>query len=161
MVTKANLVDMFADIEVDDSDFAFIWEESREQETYEKLLKYNPNAIVLYQTYIWARNEDNDKGSRASKAWVNITKLMLIEFCRSPYWNSKLGWLMWFWVCYARHDAYYPMAWCFHYDPLNHYRHDEPMRPEGLECPLPEDPFNIKGLCFVHPEWYKKVEPSE
>lgn len=156
MTTKVNLVDMFADIEIDDSDYEFIWKDMKEREAYEKLLNGNPNAIVLYQTYRVARNEDNDKDCRAYKAWINLLKLLLIEFCRSPYWNSRLGFMMWFWVCYARYDAYYPMAWCFHYDLLNHYRHDEPIRPPGLECPSKEDPFNIKGECFIHPEWYKK-----
>ncbi len=83
-------------------------------------------------------------------------KLMAVEFMGDPYWNSRIGWMIWFLVCYARYDSYWPLAWCFHYDPMNFYRTGEPIRPEGLENPLPDDPFNIKGECFVHPEWYTK-----
>lgn len=162
MPTKARLVDLFADIEIDDTEFEQVWKDLGDQELYEQRLKNNPNSIVLYQTYRNAKLHDRDQDCREYRALINMFKLLLIEFGRSPYWNSRIGWWMWFWVCYARYDSYYPMKWCFHYDPLNQYMHDEPMRPDGLECPARDDPFNIKGECFVHPEWYKqRAEDAE
>lgn len=155
MYTKVTLEDLFADIEIDDRDFAYIKEECSRQETYEKFLKQNPNAIVLHETYMWAKEVDNDKDSRRFKAWMNMLKMFIVEFSHDPYWNSRLGWMMWFWVCYARYDSYHPMNWCFHYDPMNFYRTGEPMRPPELQKTKLDDPFNIKGECFVHPEWYK------
>jgi hypothetical protein len=68
--------------------------------------------------------------------------------------------MMWVWVCYAKYDSYYPMAWCFHYDPLNWYREDEPLRPPEMEKPLPYDPFNIRGGVVIKPDWYKSKEVS-
>lgn len=158
MTTEATLVDLFKDIKIDDSEYEFIMHDMTEQEAYERLLKTNPNSIVLYKTFRWANSIDNDSDSDSDshRALINMLKLMLIEFVRDPYWNSRLGWLMWFWVCYARYDSYYPMKWCYHYDPLNWYRPGEPQRPPELERTMPDDPFNIKGECFVHPEWYKQ-----
>jgi hypothetical protein len=147
---------LFADMDIPDSTFAHVWEARKDLKSYQKLLSGNPNLVVLTETINWANKTNNDGDTRRSKAWMNLLKVLTIEFMNDPYWNSRIGWLMWFWVCYARYDSYYPMGWCFHYDPLNHYRTGEPMRPVGLECTHPEDPFNIKGECFVHPEWYTK-----
>ena len=161
MTTKINLVDLFADLEIDAADYQFITDQCSTQESYEKILKNNPNAIVLKAALDWASELDNSQDNRSYKAWTNMLKVLLVEFCRDPYWNSRLGWMMWFWVCYARYDSYYPMAWCFHYDPMNWYRMGEPHRPPELERRLPDDPFNIKGECFVHPEWYKMRKEDE
>lgn len=151
-----NIEDMFADIEIDDHIFDPIWKARESLSSYSKLLSENPNMIVFTELLYWSDITDNDKGTRRNKAWRNLIKLLAIEFMKDPYWNSRIGWMIWFLVCYARYDAYYPMAWAFHYDPMNFYRTGEPVRPEGLERPSPDDPFNIKGECFVHPEWYTK-----
>lgn len=147
---------MFHDIEVPDDDVNDIARILTVQEEYEKYLATRPNEIVLYQAWRNATELDRDKNSREYIAWTNFLKLLLWCFRRYPFWNSRLGWFMWFLVCYARYDSYYPMKWCFHYDPLNFYMHDEPLRPECLERVMPDDPYNIKGKCFVHPEWYKE-----
>jgi len=151
-----NLVDLFADIEIDDlDDFKEIREAMKNQKSFEQLLNNNPNALILITTLDFAKDVIKED-SRSQRAFINMLRLLAAEFLTNPFWNSRIGWLMWFWVCYARYDSYYPMKWCFHYDPLNMYREGEPIRPPGLECPSPDDPFNIKGECFVHPEWYKE-----
>jgi hypothetical protein len=97
---------------------------------------------------------DNEPGTHKHKAFINLIKLMQLECARDPWWSSRLGWLMWWMACYARYDSYYPLQWCFHYDPLNFYRVGEPWRPVEL-CTVPKgDPFNIRGNCVIHPEWY-------
>jgi len=158
--TTATLTDVLADIEIDESDISFVWEVMKDKKKYREMLSKNPNLIVLSETYNWSQKTDNDQDCREYKAWNNLLKLLAVEFIRDPYWNSRIGWLMWFWVCYCRYDSYWPMAWCFHYDPTNFYRHDEPLRPPGLEHPEPDDPFNIKGKCMIHPEWYKEDTQS-
>jgi hypothetical protein len=157
-MTLDTIEELLADLDISDDRFAHIQAARSKQETFEALLNTNPNAIVLVETVTYARLLDNDTGTRRSKAFINLLKLLLVEFLEDPYWNSRIAWLMWFWVCYARYDSYYPMKWCFHYDPKNWYRTGEPLRPAGLEKTLPDDPFNIKGQCFIHPEWYKQKE---
>jgi hypothetical protein len=157
------LEDLFGDLQLDDS----LWEKIRlaqkNEHEFRTLIAENPNLVVLAETISFMRNIDPEREEqpREFKAFLNLLKLLLLEFSRSPYWNSRIGWLMWFWSCYARYDSYYPMKWCFHYDPRNWYRHDEPPRPPGLEKFSPEDPYNIKGECFVHPEWYRKTTEHE
>jgi hypothetical protein len=157
--------ELFEDIEIDEkvnAILAELWRKRGNQPEYEELLRDNPNAIILSEALSWGTSGDPEKTEqpRKFKAWNNFLKVLFIEFMTDPYWNSRLGWMMWFWTSYARYDSYYPMGWSFHYDPMNWYRHDEPMRPEGLERTMPSDPFNVKGECFVHPEWYKLKEET-
>jgi len=153
---KVTIEELLGDIEVDCPILTTVGEKCGNQAEYEQLLKNNPNSIVLCQTHAYAMSDREAADNPPKyKAFINLIKLLANEFATDPYWNSRIGWMMWFWVCYARHDSYYPMGWCYHYDPLNWYRSDEPMRPDGLERVMPNDPFNVKGECFVHPDWYK------
>lgn len=151
----SKLVEMFADLEIDDPMFKQIRKDIWDQPTFEKMMNDNPNLITLCNVVHYFEEVENEPGTREHKALLNLFKLLAIEFNTSKYMQSRLGWFIWFMVCYAKFDSYFPMRWHIHYDPLNWYRHDEPLRPLELERMLPEDPFNIQGKCFVHPEWYK------
>ena len=155
------LVDILGDIEIDDPLFKKTRETLWNQKEFAKLLEHNPNQITLSNAVHFYQEVDNEPGTRESRAFLNLLKLLALEFENDPYYNSRIGWLMWFMACYARYDSYFPMRWCFHYDPLNWYRVGEPHRPPELERTLPEDPFNIRGKCWVHPEWYKEVSTDE
>ena len=152
------LEDLLADIKLDGSLYDSVIHDQFEEKSFQKLMAENPNLVVLAKSLWWAISLDpeRDERPREHRAFINLIGLLLNAFAGSPYWSSRIGWLMWFWACYARNDSYYPMKWCFHYDPANWYRHDEPWRPPGMERLSPEDPYNIKGECFVHPEWYRK-----
>ena len=156
------LVDLLADVDVETPSAISLGQRLNDQKEYEKLLKSNPNSIVLLNAISFGISSDKEATENPEKfrAWSNLLKLLFEEFCSDPYWNSRIGWLMWFWVGYARYDSYYPMGWAYHYDPLNWYRSDEPMRPDGLERVSPDDPMNVRGKCFVHPEWYKIKEET-
>jgi len=151
-------VDLMSGINVEHPVFDKIADDMLNQKQFEERIKNNPNSIVLYHMWVTARRVERDPDSKEAQAWLNMIKLFLVMFTDKPFWNSRIGWMMWFLSCYVRYDSYYPMKWCLWYDPLNFYMHDEPLRPEGLECPEPDDPFNIKGKCFIHPEWYKNLD---
>jgi hypothetical protein len=153
------LVELLGDLKLDDSEFERILLTEKNEHEFRQVMSENPNLIVLAETIRFMQDLDPEREERPRefKAFANLLKLLLHEFAGSPYWSSRIGWLMWFWACYARYDSYYPIKWCFHYDPMNWYRHDEPQRPPGLEKVTAEDPYNIKGECFVHPDWYRKT----
>jgi hypothetical protein len=151
---ELSLVNLLGDIEITSD----IFEETRKniwnQEEFTKALENNPNMITLCNLVHYFDHMSPDKGTREQRAWSNLFKLLALEFNNDQYSNSRIGWFIWFMVCYAKYDSYYPMRWATHYDPLNWYRVGEPVREPGSYTLTPEDPFNIKGRCFVHPEWY-------
>lgn len=155
------LEDLLGDLEIDDPIFKTVRENIWNQEEFAKMMDNNPNFITLCNLVHFYGEVDNNSESRKSKAFLNLLKLLALEFKSDPFYNSRIGWYMWFIACYARYDSYFPMRWCFHYDPLNWYREGEPHRPAELEKTLPEDPFNIRGKCWVHPEWYLNIKEVE
>lgn len=117
--------------------------------------------IIIMMARIHISSFDPDVGKEKYKAFDNLLKLLMEAVATDPWWNSRIGWFMWWCACYAKYDSYYPMQWCHHYDPLNFYREGEPVRPANMINPPKDDPFNIKGECWVHPEWYKWREEDE
>lgn len=150
--------EIFGDMDIDVPIINEINRKMCNQREYEALLKDNPNSIVLVEALLRAESQDRElkEMPRKLKAWLNLLKVLIADFNDDPYYNSKIGWLIWFLVCYAKYDSYYPLEWAFCYDPANHYLHDEPWRPAGMEKTRPDDPFNIRGECQIHPEWYQK-----
>lgn len=156
MSNNIRLVDLLGDIEIDDPLFETTRKNIWDLEKFTEMMEHTPNLITLCNIVHYYDTVEPEPDTREHKALLNLFKLLALEFANSDYMNSRIGWFMWFMVCYAKYDSYYPMRWRFHFDPLNWYRVGEPKRPPELEQVLPEDPFNIQGKCWVHPEWYKE-----
>ena len=111
--------------------------------------------VLLFSMWTKEEEYDNEPGTHKHKAFINLLKLIQLEVMRDPYWNSRFGWMIWWLSCYAKYDSYYPLQWCYHFDPLNFYRVGEPVRPDGVQLTEKDDPFNCKGYQ-VSNEWWKK-----
>lgn len=87
------------------------------------------NAIVLSQLIEDAHACDPEPNETYKKAYINWLKLNLLLFATVPYWRSRIGHMMWHFVCAADPNSYYPLVWEEHFDPRNWYRVGEPQRP--------------------------------
>lgn len=152
-----SLADLLGGLDLDETLMKSLAKDEENETEFAKLMQEKANLVVLAKSVQYLRQIDPERKEQPTeyKAFVNLLKLLLVESANNPYWSSRIGWLMWFWACYARQDSRFPMKWRFHYDPLNWYRHDEPLRPPELECPPADDPHNIRGECAVNPEWYR------
>jgi hypothetical protein len=155
------LVDTLKDMDIDDEIFHKVNIMRSDQPGFLNMMNTNPNMIIFTELVHHADRLDPEPDTDEHRAFVNLLKLIAMAFDESDYWKSRIGWFMWFMVCYAKYDSYYPMAWGFNYDPMNWYRVNEPHRPPELEMVQRDDPFNLKGECYVHPEWYKYIEEDK
>jgi hypothetical protein len=166
-MTRQTLTDILGDLKIDDPLFEQVTRQRKNQPEYQKLLNSNPNLIVLCEAKYFYEQLEPEPDTRESKAFLNLLKLLAMDFEYSRYFNSRIGWLIWFLVCYAKYDSYFPMKWCFHYDPAAWYKYDEPQRPPGMERILPDDPFNLKGEVKIHDplnihkEWWEYREEDK
>lgn len=152
-----SLEELFADIAIDDPaiDLSSRTNDSDRVKNKEWFDDGHMLEVLLYTARCTEPGIDNEPGTRKHKALLNMLALIQCEVQRDPWWNSRIGWLVWWMACYAKYDSGYPLQWCFHFDPLNFYRDGEPIRPVEM-CKTPMgDPFNIQGKCIIHPEWYK------
>lgn len=100
----------------------------------------NPNGWILYMAAGKAAELDPDR-SIYHDGFVNMLNLLSYSFEVSPYYNSRIGWLLWMLMSYVDKGSYYPMRYCSHYDPIKWYMPHEKPRP--LEIIDPDDVFGI------------------
>lgn len=85
------------------------------------------NAVVLAQL-IECASMDPEPNPLYKQAYINWLKLNLLLFTTVPYWRSRIGHMMWTFVCAADPNAYYPLVWEEHFDPTEWYIVGEPQR---------------------------------
>ena len=142
-------------IEIDASELNKIQQLYSTQEGWAKCLNEYPNVVVLINAINQAVSAEDEPERPEFKAFIKLLQILALDFLESNYSESRIGWLMWWIGCYARYDSYYPMRWKHNYDPLNWYHWDEPKRPDDMYTMPADDPFNIQGKCYIHPEWYR------
>jgi len=102
----------------------------------------NPNGWIYYQCGNFVDTYDPDK-SDYHKGFSNMLKILSYWFETSPYYNSRMGWWLWYITSYVKQDSYYPLMYCKHYDPRFWYLKGELPRPdEGM---TPEDIFAFES----------------
>ena len=135
------LLDFFAEISVT-GDILDKWE--RAKGDYNSLAEMNQdlNSIVAAELIDIAAIHDPEPNPKYKQAYVNWLKLNLLLFTTVPYWRSRLGHMMWYFVCAADQNAYFPLAWEDHFDPKEWYIVGEPQRAKD----------NIKVSAFSLPD---------
>jgi hypothetical protein len=111
------------------------------REEWNHTMTHNPNLWLLNNGASILDRLDPDKESRNHKGMVNFMRWMVCKFEDDPWFNSRLGWLMWYLTCYARPDSYFPMKFCRHYEPREFYMPGEPIR--AFEFVDPDNPYNL------------------
>jgi hypothetical protein len=122
------LLEFFKGIEVD-GDIIKLFDESHHD--YNKMMDMaqDLNAIVIAQL-IEDAEMDGVVDDGYKQAYVNWLKMNLLLFTTVPYWRSRIGHMIWHFVCAANPDAYYPVVWEDHFDPTEWYVIGEPQRPK-------------------------------
>ena len=122
------LLEFFGSIKAD-GEVIQLFDESHHD--YNKMMEMaeDLNAVVWAQLIEDAEmTEVVDDGYK--QAYINWLKLNLLLFTTVPYWRSRLGHMMWHFVCAADPNAYYPLVWEDHFDPTEWYVAGEPQRPK-------------------------------
>ena len=84
------------------------------------------NAVVFAQLIDDASMEEVE--DEYKQAYINWLKLNLLLFTTNPYWRSRIGHMMWHFVCANDPNSYTPLAWEEHFDPTQWYRIGEAQR---------------------------------
>lgn len=119
------LLEFFSHINVK-GDILDLWSESRGD--YQKMMELSKdlNATVICQWLDWCHR---DPDPRYKEAYLNWVKLNLLLFTAVPWWRSRFGHMIWFFVCAADQHAYFPLVWEAHFDPRQWYKVGERQRP--------------------------------
>lgn len=88
----------------------------------------DPNLLILYQRLVHLNKFEPEW--KYKNAYINQERIKCILFYENPWFRSRMGNEMWWYVNYANPDAYYVMKWEEFYDPRKFYKPGEPRRPE-------------------------------
>jgi hypothetical protein len=96
--------------------------------TKERAVMVDPNLKILHLRLKFI--EEFEPDWKYKSAYINLERLNIILFQSNPYWRSRKGHEMWWYVNYANPDSYYILRWEDLYDPRKWYLPGEPRRPE-------------------------------
>lgn len=169
-----DLLDIMADEVIEHPMFDVIPKMIEKQESFERVVREDPNQAIFFSMAGNADYLDPDQHSRWHRGFVNLLRWLGVSYVEEPYLNSRIGWMFWYIAVYSKHDSYLPMrffphqdipAWVIpiglkpelvfgrHYEPRKWYRKGQPHIPP--EMGDPDDPFDL------HPEKMKVIRAEE
>jgi len=93
-----------------------------------QVVSKDPNLLILWNRMHFVKDFEPDW--KYKNAYINMERIKCILFYENPWFRSRMGQEMWWYVNYADPNSYYVMKYEDFYDPRKWYKAGEPRRPE-------------------------------
>ncbi|MFA5137067.1 MAG: hypothetical protein WC489_06820 [Patescibacteria group bacterium] len=93
-----------------------------------EIVSKDPNLLILWHHMEWVKTFEPEW--KYKNAYINQERIKCILFHENPWFRSRMGNEMWWYVNYQNQDSYYVLTWEDFYDPRKWYNPGEPRRPE-------------------------------